>query len=412
MKILFSITNLEIGGAQKFVLNLAASFAKNNVVYIFDHRPEDRNHTLAKEYQSKNVKIISFTSNPLLLKVIWKINKTLKQLGFKINFRDWLNIKYYKYIINSVGFDIIHSHLALSDITVCSHLPAKKTPILITMHGDYDKDPSMIEDPYVINAVSNISKLMNTVDAIIYLTQKSITPFEKIKTNGNKNVIFKKINNALFYNQSVIDYNSIEHINILKNRYNITPNSFIYGMVARGIKQKGWEEAIVAFLEVSKQLKNRNIDPKFIAIGGGELLDKLKKQYSNEKSIHFIGEVSDPMNYIPLFNVGLLPSYRECYPNVIMEYIWGGKPVIATKTGDIAQMILSSKGSCGILVNSNPEGSPKVEELITAMLDMALNNELYLSKVKLSEKTKENFSVSTCIDNHLSLYKNLILDDK
>ena len=54
----------------------------------------------------------------------------------------------------------------------------------------------------------------------------------------------------------------------------IKENDFTFGMVARGIKEKGWKECILAFLKLVE--KKNNLETNLILVGGGNYLEELK----------------------------------------------------------------------------------------------------------------------------------------
>ncbi len=88
MRVLFVLTNLQIGGAQIFVLRLARQLKKQFGinVYIYDAQPDYR-----EILDNGDIKIYSFSENSLMRKFIWKINGLLSKLGFK-NFQYLYNV--------------------------------------------------------------------------------------------------------------------------------------------------------------------------------------------------------------------------------------------------------------------------------------------------------------------------------
>ncbi len=395
MKILISITNLEVGGAQLFALNFANYLSERHDVYIYDHRPEDRITEFVSTRLNKKIKLVSFSHNIYSLKVIWKINKLIKKVFNKFSFRDFIHEKHFSIFLKKKQFDIIHSHLAYSDFIVAKHVPAN-FPFIITVHGCYDQDVAVLNDEYVINARKNIKLILKKVKAIVYLTEKSKYPFLDLQSPTSQ-VIFKKIDNALFKN----------HNDYLERKDGIDQSFFVFGMVARGIKEKGWEEALIAFNEAEEILLKKSIKSKFIAVGGGTFLDDLKEQYHQFKNIIFVGEVPDALVDIQFFDVGILPSYRECFPNVIMEYIELNKPVIASSVGDIPYMLGIENNPVGILIKNDSNGHPNLKELRDAMVEMAVNNSKFTLFQNNCLEQKKIFSVERCIHEYELIYNRI-----
>ena len=70
------------------------------------------------------------------------------------------------------------------------------------------------------------------------------------------------------------------------------------------------------------------------------------------------------------FDVGLLPSYflSESLPNSIAEYLFCGAPVIATRIGEIPQMLdVPAQGLAGVLLEQNGRSLTDPAALTAAM---------------------------------------------
>ena len=102
---------------------------------------------------------------------------------------------------------------------------------------------------------------------------------------------------------------------------------FVYGFVGRITKDKGINELLEAFFNISN-------DAKLFLIGqiegaqllDDELLDKAKKH----PNIQFHESVTDIERYYAAIDVLLLPSYREGFGNVIIEAGAVGTPAIVS----------------------------------------------------------------------------------
>ncbi|MBI3500632.1 MAG: glycosyltransferase family 4 protein [Bacteroidetes bacterium] len=396
MRVLISITNLETGGAQMFVLHLASALAEKHTVYLYDQRPEDRNHQFVKNNVSKKVNIISYTSNRLLLKVIWKIKRTIDQVGFNFNLRDWLNELYFKNVIKKYKIEVVHSHLALSDYIVCKTLKAVKMPLVITVHGCYDIDKTSENNPYNITAVNNIPALVKKVNAIVYLTDKNLFSFKPYIQN--EKILTKKIYNGFNFIGSPIQKSDV------RKKYKIDENDFIFVMAARGYKEKGWKEAIKSFINI----QGKSLNTYLFLLGDSPYIQELKLRYKHIKNIFFWGNIASPLEILSICNIGLLPSYRECLPNAIVEYLYCGLPVIATKTGEIESMITYNNNKAGILINLLQNGQPDINEITEAMLYYINNPEARKEQNEIAKNAAKKFNMTKCIEAYTSLYNELL----
>jgi glycosyltransferase involved in cell wall biosynthesis len=118
--------------------------------------------------------------------------------------------------------------------------------------------------------------------------------------------------------------------------------------VGSHIKEKGCFELIHAFDQISAKQPEYSL----AMIGGGALANKLQElvlQLGLSTRVNFIGKLHH--DKLPLWfacaDAFCLPSYREGIPNVVMEALAAGLPVVATTVGGIPEVV--DKGS-GILV--------------------------------------------------------------
>ena len=106
-------------------------------------------------------------------------------------------------------------------------------------------------------------------------------------------------------------------------------------------------------IEAVAQLATRIPDLKAYIIGDGSLrseLEALRRRTRMEERVFLVGEKSNTELYrwFSAADASCLVSAREGWPNVVMESLACGTPVIATRVGGIPEIIVSSE--LGILV--------------------------------------------------------------
>ncbi|HEY6331600.1 MAG TPA: glycosyltransferase family 4 protein [Blastocatellia bacterium] len=124
--------------------------------------------------------------------------------------------------------------------------------------------------------------------------------------------------------------------------------------VGRLSLEKGHIELIKAVARLRQG--NRGPDVRLIVVGDGPELGNLKtavERYELSDIVIFAGQVSDVKRYYEIADVLALPSRSEGSPNVVLEAMAAGVPVVATRVGGVPEIINS--GTNGILV---PEGDP------------------------------------------------------
>lgn len=106
----------------------------------------------------------------------------------------------------------------------------------------------------------------------------------------------------------------------LRESLNIKPSDFVFIFVGRLVGDKGVNELVRAFHKISKEQN----DIKLVLLGGYERdLDPVNQEtediIQNLKGIISTGWVDDVRPYFAISDCHVLPSYREGFPNVVMQ---------------------------------------------------------------------------------------------
>ena len=92
-------------------------------------------------------------------------------------------------------------------------------------------------------------------------------------------------------------------------------------------------------LQAFERLLNDGKDARLHVIGSGRLLPQYKKKY-NRSSFIFHGYRPEPLEQISGFDLLVVPSLADSFPNTIMEALYLGVPVLGARTGGIPEMLL------------------------------------------------------------------------
>jgi len=126
----------------------------------------------------------------------------------------------------------------------------------------------------------------------------------------------------------------------LKEKIGIKSTDIVFCFIGRMVKDKGIEELIKAFLFNFET--NRNI--KLILVGPFEKqLDPLASETENiilhHPSIHFADFQKEVRPYFSIADIFVFPSYREGFPNVLMQAGAMGLPCIVSNINGCNEII-------------------------------------------------------------------------
>lgn len=393
MKILIVICDLKIGGGQTAVVRLARGLAANNLVYIYEY------HTSLPQISESVLSLLPDNVEVIRLPPFFdwfghKISGLLNKL--RIRKDAWLLIKelHFKLFVTFHNIEIVNTHLYYADEFATKALENFKVPIVLTDHGDYRY---VIKED--ISTPSRVQKIFNRVDRVIYVSDsnaESLSNYINCTNHGTK----------IYYGMPQPIVNRYGHT--AREKLGIR-DDFVFGMVARGIPEKGWAEAIEAFRNVHLSTSH---NAHLILVGASAYLSNLEQEIeaAMQPFIHFVGHSSDPNYWIESFDVGLLPTYfpGESLPNSVIEYLSLGKPVIATNVGGISELIDFAEKKAGILIDLTEGATSDTRAMTAAMLNYLNDTALLEHHSKLAQKAFEKFSFDKCLESYQKVFAEMI----
>jgi glycosyltransferase involved in cell wall biosynthesis len=360
------------GGAEIFPINLANAFAElGHKTYLFD--------VGALETDERVRNMVSPLVSEVNIKDTTNSHKDLK---------DFLE-KYEIDVINSQGWfatDFIQKSLTEY---------IRYIPWFASMHGH---EENIITGSWGEHYFKYFDEAMkNTVRRnpyFIYTHEKNLEVFEHYPLKDKTKLI----------PLSELGMSSSLPEKKIKSQLNIDKDSFVLGLVARGIPEKGWEESIVAVRKLNEQYK---LNVHLVCIGDSDYVQSLKKE-NDEEYIHFIGMSDEVLEWTQMFDVGLLPSFykSESHPLVVMGYLLAGKPVITTSLGNIPEMIDSNGNKAGYLLKLQENGRPSSDEIAKYIKAYIENNDLYKNHSELALKAFEKFNMKNIANKYVDIFIN------
>jgi len=123
--------------------------------------------------------------------------------------------------------------------------------------------------------------------------------------------------------------------------------------VGRLSYQKGFDLLIEVFADVVKENKNYRL----YILGEGEDRQKLEElitKYDLEKNVFLEGFQSNPHKYIKYAKAFILSSRWEGLPNVVLESLYIGTPVVMTRVNEYCERLVV-KNDCGAVLDEIAE---------------------------------------------------------
>ncbi|MET1253598.1 glycosyltransferase [Aliikangiella maris] len=242
-------------------------------------------------------------------------------------------------IVKEVRPDVVQTWLYHSDLLggIIARLAGVKTVVWGIRHSNLD--PKL--NSKIIIYIAKISSLFSKIIPKRIISC-SIKAAEVHKNIGYKASIFEVIPNGY-------DLNKIKHTR--KGRYGYRSNwrigekEIVFGVVGRWDPLKDHKNFIRAVSDLKRQYKG---SIKCILVGpnidnSNVELVKLIRYYELEDDFLLLGPTKQISEVMSAFDLLVLPSLGEAFPNVVAEAMACGTPCIVTDVGD-ASFIVGSNG--------------------------------------------------------------------
>ena len=329
-------------------------------------------------------------------KKLSKVDKKVKKIkiGKKINIPfihprvlDSLSLiwDYYKYLKNNevLIFSFQNSVVAI----ILAKLARRKIIIRVANHPNSAK----IEKSFTV-------KLSNFLKKVIYKYANLIITNSEVTTQALKQIT-KNNNVKTIYNPSYsLDLISKSKEDIMDEKFNNIIGSKIIA-VGRLVKQKDFKTLIKAFKIVKEKLKDSNL----IIIGEGSERKNLENLVKGLKlsDVYFLGYKSNPYKYVAKCDLFVLSSLYEGLPNVLIEAIAVGTPVVSTNClSGPSEILLDGRGGDLVEVGN-------YENLAKCIIKNLEDRDYAISKWKVAYDNLDRFSYDNIKNKLLEVIKNV-----
>ena len=222
--------------------------------------------------------------------------------------------------------------------------------------------------------------ILEFVEKVIYKFADRVYPNSYVlkdfilQNNLCKNLKLKVIGNG---SSNGIDTDYFDSTDEVRNKAKkieeenkINENDIVFCFIGRIVKDKGINELVEVFNEMSKSISNI----KLILVGPFENdLDPISEASNvilkNNMNIIHVGFQDDVRPYLAMSDIFVFPSYREGFPNVVMQAGAMGLPSIVTNINGCNEIIEDGKN--GLIIE------PKnTDQLKDAIIKLIKNKEL------------------------------------
>ena len=174
----------------------------------------------------------------------------------------------------------------------------------------------------------------------------------------------------------------------------------VLGTIANFRKEKNYPFLLRGY----KILANKHPNLRLICIGGGYLLDDIKslaRSYAIEEQIIFTGYSKDIVKNLAMMDVFVLCSLREGFPNVILQAMSMGIPVLASNVGGCSEIIEHMNNGMLFPTNQLNEFTEAVELLLN---DKKLGTNLGSNGKKT---VVDDFSIDRMIKEYAKFFRRI-----
>lgn len=361
MNILYVITGLGIGGAEKITIDLANLMCSkgNNVAILYLYGSNEYSFLI---HESILVQGLSMTKTPKSF--YWSLIRAKK-------------------IIKQFHPDVVHAQMFHANIfTRVLRLFCNIPYLICTEHSKNIEGRFRMKLYYLTDFLSDINTNVSIEATEYFISQRA----------------FKRSNSFPIYNGiDLIKFEkSSEKRYELRSKLGFSENDFLILNVGRLVPAKNQTMLLEAFASL---LQNYKLDAKLVIVGNGPLLSQLQDTTDRlciRNKVAFVGFQANVSDYYNAADCFVLSSAWEGFGIVLVEAMGTGLPVITTDAGGCAEVI--DEPHFTVSPNDSQAMSMKIKEIY----DMPLLQRRELGKRNMAKAKK--FDINIIFHKWLGIY--------
>lgn len=399
--LLFVMNDLRPGGAEMFVIRLAKYLQNDFDIHVYSCFPEMDDPDFEQQFRDE-VSFIRFPNPPDTLSpwkefLYWKLNAMAALFGIKglyVKLKERNRKRHFRKQIREKNIQVINSSSSHSDGFAVNYLKKHfNIPAVVTMHSAYNKE-NWGDQTHHEKFFSTSRLILENASAILYTADANAVIFNRLEKYAG--VTPKKV-----YLGYVPKKTALSRLEMA-----IPEDAFVVTMMARGIEEKGWQQALNAFDQLLLSRPNSYL---FLIHTETEHIAYLRAKWAHDSRIRFEGYVADPSGILSNSDCTILPShFPESLPYAITESLAYGIPVFATEIAEIPQMLNTPIGIAGELIPFAKDGVADSEALAQLLTRASLDSE-YLNRMKqVAHQAFQRFTMDECGNQYELVFRELM----
>jgi glycosyltransferase involved in cell wall biosynthesis len=368
VKVLYLITELNVGGAERVVQRLATQLSKHRydvlVACLYDPG------AVADEITAAGVPVVNLGMRGKRdLRVVWRLFRLLRDERIQI----------------------LHSHLFHANLLAVPIGRVSKTPVIIVTRHNSDIYGARRE---LVNR-----SLRGLCDAIVVVSGKvREVELQRAATDPSKIIVIPNGVHVEAFSEA-----NLAKLDTLRQAWRIQSNAPVIGTVASFQEYKGHAVLIDATVQILEQFPHT----KVLLVGDGPLRSQMENKVNAlalSDTIIFTGVRQDVRDILPLLDLFVLPSLSEGLPVSILEAMAASRPVVATYVGGVPEAVVDRV--TGLLV---PPGDPTalVQAIVHLLDDPDLRQQMGQAG---RERVLQHFTVERMVERTQDLYEELLAE--